>query len=113
MGPRRVDREARLGRLDGRAEDDVQHGLFQHQVGIGGEGWSADVGEGAVVGREGGVGGQRDASRDDGGGGEPGGLLEERDVIGDPDLRLVREEFAGLLDLDVAGAAHGEVDVPH
>ena len=113
MGPRGIDREARLVRGDGRAEDDVQHGLLQHQVGAGGDGRGADVGERPVVGREGGVGGQRDARRDDGGRGEPRGLLEERDVVGDPDLRLVGQECPGFVDLDVARAPHGEFDVPH
>ena len=68
--PSGVDREARIGGLDWGLEHHVEHGLLEDEVDAGAERRGADVGERTVVVGEGGVGGQRDARRGDGGCGQ-------------------------------------------
>ena len=107
------DREPRLVGLDRVLQDDVEHGLIPDQVRRGREGRPEDVLECAVEGDEGPIRGERDSGRHDFGALHKLVVLEQLQVVDEPEDGGVAQIRIRLLDHDVAGTAEWELDVAH
>ena len=100
----RADREVGPVGLDVVVEEDVEHRLLPHDLGVGGQQGALDVGQRALPGLEGAVRRQRDPDRGDLRLGEGRVVLEDADLLSHPDHGGVGElvPLARPLEVEVA-----------
>ncbi len=113
MREARIDGELRRCRLDGRLEQDVQHGLLPEQLGTVRKGCGAHVREGRLVRRERQVARRRHPCGDELQPLQRLSVFLQRDVVPDPLLGRVADHLLGLGDLEVARSAEGKLVIAH
>ena len=110
---RGIDRESGLVRFDLVLEERVEHRLLPDDLRVGRQRRSADVGQCALVAGERPVGRQRDAHGPQPLAGQQAIVLVDRQPIPDPDHDRVAQHGVGGGQVQVAGPALREDEVPH
>src|SRR5712692_2564147 len=108
-----VNRKRGVIRLNRIIKQHVQHGLVPEDIRGIRERRASDVGKGLVVRGEGTVRWERDARGDDFGIGQANIALVDFDKVGDPQGSRAGKQAGSAREIEIAGAAFGEVDVAH